>query len=384
MAKANIALVALITLCLAAALAGCSSTTAADNQKIAAHTDHGQAPEAISSASSGLAGDSNRENPDGNASISPTDNPTDNPTGSQVDSQSENTPEASPAMPSEQPRESSGTPSGEMDQHMDANNTANAENTGSDQAVSEPTAATPSDPAGDSRDDGAPSEPADGTPESAYSQNPDEYFNNSVFVGDSITEGLAQYVRGKRSSEPTLGDAKFLSTVNGIKLADCAGDMGADTVYYFYMGSEKPFDQCISEMGVSKVFIMLGMNDLELGHSIADTISRYERTILKVYDAVPGAEVVVMLLTPKIASDWLPWYCINPDFGNGMIDEFNEETKQMCYRMGLKYIDLNSALKGGNNALPDSLCGDGFVHLNPSGLRIVVDTLRAFAQSAAS
>lgn len=212
----------------------------------------------------------------------------------------------------------------------------------------------------------------------------DDYFNNSVFVGDSITEGLAQYVRSQRKIEPTLGDAKFLTTINGMKLADCAGDRGDKTIYYSYKGAEKSADQCVDEMGVDKVFIMLGANDLGVGFSVAETIDRYHRTIDKILEAAPGVEIIILLNTPRNASSWLPDYIPNKNFGNPLIDEFVEAVKLMCEDRGLPYVDLNTALKGGDNALPEEYCRDGFDHINDAGAAVVVSTLHEFARSTLS
>jgi len=208
----------------------------------------------------------------------------------------------------------------------------------------------------------------------------ESYFNNCAFVGDSVTEGLAQYVRLQRENKPTLGDAKFLTTTIGIRLADCAGDMGSDTLFFSFKGSERPLEECISEMGVDKVFIMMGMNDLEAGFSVSDTIDRYNRTLDKIYAAVPGVRIIVELNTPKTATEWLPPYCANKDFGNALIDEFNEAVIKMCGSRGLAYVDLNSILKDGNNAMPDDYSRDGYVHLSNDGAKIVVDALYDFAE----
>ena len=38
------------------------------------------------------------------------------------------------------------------------------------------------------------------------------YFNSSLFVGDSIMEGIRQYVARVRKEETLLGDARFVTT----------------------------------------------------------------------------------------------------------------------------------------------------------------------------
>ncbi|MDR0491055.1 MAG: GDSL-type esterase/lipase family protein [Oscillospiraceae bacterium] len=222
------------------------------------------------------------------------------------------------------------------------------------------------------------------TPKIVTDAEADDFFNDSVFVGDSIMEGLAQYVLAQRKNEPTLGDAKFLTTVNGIKLADCAGDMGDKTEYYMYKGSQRTVSQCIGDMGVSKVFIMLGTNDLGVGYGVAETVERYSRTIDIISETSPHVEIFIELNTPRNASSWLPSYITNKSFGNPLIDEFVNAVRIMCESRGLCYIDLNAALKDENNALPEEFCRDGFDHINNAGAAVVVEALREFAKDVLS
>lgn len=197
-------------------------------------------------------------------------------------------------------------------------------------------------------------------------------------------EGLALYVYAQRKIEPTLGDAKFLTTTIGIKLADCAADKGSTTYFYIYKGAEKQADQCVGEMGVSKVFVMLGVNDLGVGYSVNETIVNYNRTIEKLYQAAPGIEITILLNTPRNASSWLPSYIPNTEFGNPLIDEFVEAVKIMCAERNLPYVDLSTALKGENGALPEEYCGDGFDHLTYAGAAVIVATLRDYAKEVLS
>lgn len=210
--------------------------------------------------------------------------------------------------------------------------------------------------------------------------NPDDYFNNSVFVGDSVMECLAQYVRLSRNSGSMLGNAFFLTSIIGIRIADCVGDMGNETIYYSYKGMEISFDQCIAGMNVNKIFIMLGMNDLSFNYSIEETIERYNRLLDKIYNIIPDIDITILSVTPRTASNWLPWYCRNQNFGNPLIDEFNLYLVKMCNDRGVKYIDLNSPLKNGGASLPADYCSDGYLHLSKTGSAVVVKVLREFAE----
>lgn len=208
----------------------------------------------------------------------------------------------------------------------------------------------------------------------------DDYFNHSVFVGDSVLRGLELHVLSNRKKEPTLGNAKFLTSVNFMRLADCTGDTPGVTVYYQYKGSQRNIYECVGDMDVSKVFIMLGINDLQIGSSIPDTIERYNKTLDKLYEVADGIEIIVLLPTPRTASPWRPDYCINENFDNNLIDEFVTEIKTMCNKRGYKYVELNKYLKGSDNALPEAYSSDNYVHVNSTGAAIMVNALHEFAK----
>ena len=64
------------------------------------------------------------------------------------------------------------------------------------------------------------------TPSPTPSPEPEEgnYFDNALFVGDSIMEGIRQYVAAQRQEGEMLGTARFLTTTMGVSLADLVGD----------------------------------------------------------------------------------------------------------------------------------------------------------------
>ena len=95
------------------------------------------------------------------------------------------------------------------------------------------------------------------------------WFDDAVFVGDSVTLKLSYYC--DEDPENTLSDAKFF----------CAGSLGytnalwdldqEDAVHPYYQGQNYQSKDCDSVTGANKVFIMLGMNDIGL-YGIDDTM----------------------------------------------------------------------------------------------------------------
>ena len=212
---------------------------------------------------------------------------------------------------------------------------------------------------------------------------PDEYFNNSVFIGDSIMEGIRQYVVRQRKTEPTLGDARFIATTIGISLSDLVGDK-SNCLYYSYRGKEQPLADILAELGtIDRIFLMLGMNDLAAADADTDlAVDRYLCLIGNLNDQFPQTEIVLLTGTPKVASSWLPNYIANRELDNRLISEFVQKLVAMCNENGILYVDTHAALCDANGNLPDDYCRDGYIHLSDVGARAVVETLYAFAEAA--
>ena len=173
-----------------------------------------------------------------------------------------------------------------------------------------------------------------------------EYFDNALFVGDSIMEGIRQYVAAQRQKGEMLGTAKFLTSTMGVSLADLVGDQELG-VGFTYRGEEKSLEDIVAEIAPRRVFLLLGLNDLAADPNVvvADIVDRYSRLISNLQAASPGTEFIIITNPPKVASRWLPDYTTNRGFGNQLIDEFVAALTQMCREQGVPYVDAYESLK---------------------------------------
>ena len=207
------------------------------------------------------------------------------------------------------------------------------------------------------------------------------YFDNALFVGDSIMEGIRQYVAVQRQEGESLGTAQFLTTTMGVSLADLVGDRD-NGVRFSYQGEERPLEDIVADIAPRRVFLLLGLNDLASDQDpvITDIVERYIRLIDSLQTACPGVECVIITNPPKVASQWLPDYTANRRFGNPLIQELVDGLTQMCRENNIPCVDAHECLKNEHGALPDDYCRDGYIHLNHQGAAAVVEALEAFAE----
>jgi lysophospholipase L1-like esterase len=200
----------------------------------------------------------------------------------------------------------------------------------------------------------------------------DTFFDDAVFVGDSITIGLRNHVLNQRASGASpLGNARFL-VAGSYGLRAAAGDFNPGGVNLSYQGVAKPLEDCVANMGTKDVYLMLGMNDWA-GASLPGSIEKYEVIVNKVHSKIPGANVFLQSCTPVTKSRE------GEKLNNANTDKFNSAVVDLCMRYGIDYIDVATPMKDGQNAFKVEYASDNYVHLNASGCESWINTLREFA-----
>ena len=195
-----------------------------------------------------------------------------------------------------------------------------------------------------------------------------EFFNDAVFIGDSVTQGLYLY----DLSTDALGKAKFFGV-------PCYGlyhslSTRADRVCLSYQGEKLYPGPLLQKTGAKKVFLMLGMNDVGmLGFN--EMKNYWNNLIDHILDYCPGIEIYIQSATP-IYTDGQ----IFPNLTNERMDTYNENIKAMCVERGLHYIDIASYLKDSTNGLAKEYTSDKYVHLTNAANEVWVQVLKNYLQ----
>ena len=105
------------------------------------------------------------------------------------------------------------------------------------------------------------------------------------------------------------------------------------------------------------IVVMLGINDLLSGRSVAACVDDYRRLLADLAAFEPPPRIVVQSVLPVGAQISL---------SNQPIRELNEQLRALCVAPRCEFLDVFSALVGPDGALPASRSGDG-VHLDGDG-----------------
>ena len=217
-------------------------------------------------------------------------------------------------------------------------------------------------------------------PSSITADSIDAFFNDSMFVGNSIMLGYSNYATKLR--------AGAVSTFLGKSTFFCGGSFGvvnnknavtAESTHPTYQGRKYKVQDAVGVIGAKRVFInMMGLNDLALYGNPGKCSQLCCDDVISLIKDIkaknPGVEVVVLSSTYLVEGS------------NGMKSLNNENLSKMnillldyCTRNNIDFVDISSLLLGDNGCLDDNYCSDNYCHINESGYIVWTAILRNYA-----
>ncbi len=158
-----------------------------------------------------------------------------------------------------------------------------------------------------------------------------EYYNGSIFIGDSIMDGIAYY--------------KYIDTPQ--VMADGNNTTDKADRYIETAVNLKP----------AKVFIMVGLNDVNYGTRSAQTIAENIMWIAtQIKTASPTTNVYVLSLLPITQAFEAK---ANVNAKQSVIDEVNNIVMSACQPNSVTYIDVATAFKDNTGYMNPQYTGNG-------------------------
>jgi len=188
------------------------------------------------------------------------------------------------------------------------------------------------------------------------------YFNDVIFLGDSLADGFKVYNKSLSLNDSTAVYLTQKSTSPrtflqpGVKI-----DAGEGLVDVWPV---------IEQRQPGKMYITLGTNAL-MGMTPQDFMASYEQLIDKIRRATPNTVIYVTTITPTTYRTSIQ----KPQLSFDRIYEANQLIAQMCRNKGLGLINLYDVLKDDSGYLRCEIArGDGY-HLTPTGYQQWLDYL---------
>lgn len=186
----------------------------------------------------------------------------------------------------------------------------------------------------------------------------EDYFQGTLFVGDSITTGIPLYraMSGAQTVAATGINPDTILTKPVIRDTD---------------GNLRTVLEAMSALTPQKIFIQLGANGIAwIGEDAF--IERY-RTLIEAIraqhpDAMLGVQSIFPVTKEKSLSE-------NGAYANEKIDAYNEALMELCEEEGVAYLNVAEAFKEADGALAPGVSADG-IHIGPRYYEIWARYLR--------
>ena len=197
-----------------------------------------------------------------------------------------------------------------------------------------------------------------GEEQQAPGESREEFFQDTLFIGDSRTVGLMEYGQ--------IQGATFF-TNSGM------------SVYHIYdkkvsvagMG-DVSFDEVLSSKKFRKIFVMLGIN--ELGYPMNSTVKKYGGFIDTLRQRQPDAVIYIeanLHVTQKRSAQ-------DAIYNNANIDLFNQEIAKLADGKQIRYVDVNPLFDDGGGNLAEGYTNDA-THVLGKYYQVWADWLAAGA-----
>lgn len=144
---------------------------------------------------------------------------------------------------------------------------------------------------------------------------------------------------------------------------------------------EQALDVCVLDLKPARLFINIGTNDLnDPDLAIEELTNRYKRILKCIVEELPCIEVYLMAyypVNPNVATGFMKE--VLAARSNERIEQANLAVKALAAQMGMRYIDVNAALKDENGLLRSEYTIEG-LHLNEGGYRAIYDDVMKFVK----
>ena len=185
------------------------------------------------------------------------------------------------------------------------------------------------------------------------------YFDNAVFVGDSLTKGLPLYT-GNKLSETT----KYLCDegINPLTFMNNQWEL-VDGV------STSPM-QDLANSNAGKIYIMLGLNGMAAGQKDDVILKYYAQIIDETLVLFPDAEIYIQSILPvgeKATNETPEIYSVERIVG------LNTQLADMAYQHGVNFLNIYEVIADEKGYMQQTVVGEDGIHMTKEGYERWVD-----------
>lgn len=177
------------------------------------------------------------------------------------------------------------------------------------------------------------------------------FLNDAVFVGDSVTLKLKNFVTYRRKANPEyFGKAGFLAA-GSMGSGNALQPLSSGSIHPLYNGEKSLLEDSAAAMGAKKIYLMLGINDIAL-YGIEDSAENLEKLALRFLAKQPDAVLYIQSATPIIRAKQRNFW------NNENLDRYNYKVSEICKKHEWNYLDIASVMRESDGSLKPEYCSD--------------------------
>lgn len=198
------------------------------------------------------------------------------------------------------------------------------------------------------------------------------WFEDAVFIGDSITIGWKNYNNLMLQNDPSFfGNTHFL----------CEGSYGSGhalepisetSMHPMYGGEQHYVWDAVKLMGAKKAFILFGMNDITI-YGVEGAAANCEQVIDRIIETNPGVQIYV------ISAMYMYKGSEREKLNNKNLYLYNQQLVRICERKGCEFVNIASHLIDVEGFVPDEYSSDKYVHQTYKAYEVWAEVLRSLA-----
>ena len=196
-----------------------------------------------------------------------------------------------------------------------------------------------------------------------------DFFDESVFVGDSVLSHF--YLTVPIQDKETFGGSKNLTVVS-YSVREALKE--ESDIHPMYQGERKQVWETIKLMDAKRVLLFFGLNDIGIS-GVEGFVENYKTLVANIKEAAPEASIYIISISPMRADKE------GKRLNNAKITEANGLLKEYALAEEIGYIDVATMLLDENGAMNTEYSdGETNVHLNKKAYLMWKDVLVEYAK----
>ena len=177
------------------------------------------------------------------------------------------------------------------------------------------------------------------------------WFDDAVFIGDSVTLKLKNFVSKQRQTVPEyFGGGQFL-TSGSLGTGNALWEVSSKSVHPAFQGEKMLLEESIPLTGAKKIYMMLGINDIAV-YGLEGSIENYKLLMDRILEVVPDAQFYIQSATPIVEG------AEKGGLTNENLEKYNLLLLEMCEEREIRFVDVASVMRDENGFLPRNYCSD--------------------------